>query len=122
MGTANATQEKASEFVLIRILGKEHAWSDHTTRRQGVHVIEVTQGERIVWENTQNQVCTVTFTRGGCPFGHKHAKCLFTIEPVGTREEDIVRAEVGREFEFSAQFDKDTDDDQLGTPKIIVKG
>ena len=29
MGTANATQEKASEFVLIRILGKEHAWSDH---------------------------------------------------------------------------------------------
>jgi hypothetical protein len=120
MGTAKAPQEKASESVKIKILGKEHAWSDRLIRRQGVQVIGVRRGEKIVWENTQNQVCTITFTRGGCAFGHSHAKCFFTIEPKKTREEDIVRAEVGREFEFSAQFEKDTDDDLLGTPVIIV--
>ncbi len=122
MGTANEPQDKAGASVKIRILGKEHASSDRTARRQGVQVIEIRRGEKIVWENTQNQVCRITFTRGGCAFGHSHERCLFIINPKGTREEDIVCAEIGREFEFSAQFDEDTDDDHRGTPRIIVTG
>jgi hypothetical protein len=123
MGTASTQEEKVGESIWIRILGRENAWSNRTTRRRdGVQVIEVKTGEQVTWENTQDQVCTITFIRGGCAFGHDHEKCHFTIEPKGTRSEDVVRAKVGREFEFSAQFGSSTPGDISGTPKIIVSG
>ena len=123
MGTASTQQEKASESVRIRILGREHAWSNRALRRDLVEVIEVKNGERITWENTQDQECTITFIRGGCAFGHNHDKCHFSIKPKGSRSEDVVNAKIGQEFEFSSQFDQATeDDDSRGTPKIIVNG
>jgi len=122
MGTASTHEEKASESIRIRILGRENAWSDRTTRRDGVQVIEVKNGERVTWENTQNQVCTITFTRGGCAFGHQHEKCHFSIKPNGTRSEDIVSAKVGQEFDFTSDFETRTENDHRGTPRIIVSG
>jgi hypothetical protein len=122
MGTINEPGEKAGAPVLIRLEGKEHASSPSAVRRDGVQVIEVKRGEKIVWENAQDQICRIVFTSGGCAFGHGHGECHFNIGPKGARNEDIVSVEAGRDFVFSVQFDKDTNDDQLGTPKIIVTG
>ena len=97
--------------IEIRIVGENSI--------EGSSEVKVKNGDRILWTNTTDQECAISFP---CPFGHEHSGCGFHVPAGKSVVYEEIAGEKG-EYQFTIKFEQPTKHKhkQRGNPRIIVQ-
>jgi len=84
---------------------------------QGSAEVPVTAGDRILWVNTLDQECVVSFAS---PFKDQESGCVFHVPARGSTPSGEVAGDKG-EYQFTIKFEKPTRHKHRGNPRIIIR-
>jgi len=97
--------------VEIKIVGENSIEGFRTSE------VNVKPGDRILWVNTVDQECIVSFP---CPFGHEHSGCGFHVPAGKSVAGEEIAGEKG-EYQFTIKFANPTKRKHRGNPRIIIQ-
>ena len=84
---------------------------------RGSSEVNVRAGDRILWVNTVDQECVVSFP---CPFLHQHSGCGFHVPAQQSVSSGEIEGGKG-EYQFIIAFEKPTGLRHRGNPRIIIQ-